>query len=62
MDILEEFEAQRAEKEEEEPPKRHRRAARTSCKIAQRLPVIRLQEPRCLHVMGKLGGASRRPG
>eukprot|EP00957_Ditylum_brightwellii_P099570 7584705-Ditylum_brightwellii.AAC.1 len=54
MDILEEFEAQQA-KEEEEPPKKHRRAATTSYKNVQRLPVIRLQEPRRLHIMGKLG-------
>ena len=61
MDILEEFESQQAE-EEEEPPKKRRRATRTSFKNVQRLPVIRLQEPRHLHVMGKLGGASGRPG
>eukprot|EP00957_Ditylum_brightwellii_P034964 2649924-Ditylum_brightwellii.AAC.1 len=40
MDILEEFEAQQAE-QEEEPHKKRRRAARTSCKIVQTLPVIR---------------------
>eukprot|EP00957_Ditylum_brightwellii_P019898 1500969-Ditylum_brightwellii.AAC.1 len=58
MEILEEFEAQ----QEEEPPKKHRRAARAPCKIVQRLPVIRLQEPRHLHMMGRLEGANGRPG
>ena len=61
MDILEEFESQQAE-EEEEPPKKRRRATRTSFKNVQRLPVIRLQEPRHLHVMGKLGGGNREAG
>eukprot|EP00957_Ditylum_brightwellii_P017816 1341351-Ditylum_brightwellii.AAC.1 len=58
MDIFEEFEVQQTE--EEKPPKKHRKAARTSCKLVQRLPVIRLQEPSCVHVMGRLEGANRR--